>query len=117
MIKDAVRPLPCPAIHNGLWLQAERTLAGRRRLCTSGRRQRIGIPIADSDARHLIATLLADGSPDARTAAGQITKAVDRELSAVGLTRKERAAVLACLKDPPAWLAELRGALMRDHSL
>ena len=69
-----------------------------------------GIPIGDDDARRLIATLLAEGSPDALTAAQQITKGVERDLSVVGLT-----AVLACLEDPPVGLVELRGALLREH--
>jgi hypothetical protein len=34
----------------------------------------------------------------------------------VGLTREERTAVLGVLDDPPDGLAELRGALMREHS-
>ena len=46
----------------------------------------LGIPISDDDARHLIATLLAEGTPDALTAAEQITKGVERGLYAVGLT-------------------------------
>ena len=68
----------------------------------------LGIPIT----ARLIATLLADGTPDALTAAAQLTKGVERDLYAVGLTREERMAVLACLEDPPDGLVELRGALM-----
>ena len=41
----------------------------------------LGIPIAP-DARHLIATLIADVSPDALSAAAMIAKVVDRELRA-----------------------------------
>jgi len=74
----------------------------------------LGIPIGD-DARRLIATLLADGSPDALTAAEQLTKGVERDLYAVGLTRPERTAVIACLEEPPESLAELRGVLLREH--
>ena len=77
----------------------------------------LGTPIGDEDARSLIATLIAEGSPGALTAAGQITKGVDRELYAVGLTREERTAVLCVLDDPPEGLAELRGVLMREHVL
>ena len=36
----------------------------------------LGIPVSDDDARRLIATLLADGTPDALTAAEQITKGI-----------------------------------------
>ena len=75
----------------------------------------LGIPVSDDDARSLVATLLVEGTPDALTAAAQLTKGVERDLHAVGLTRAERTAVLACLEDPPDGLAELRGALMRDH--
>jgi hypothetical protein len=49
------------------------------------------IPINHDDARRLIATLLADGTPDALTAAEQFTKGVERDLYAVGLTPAERA--------------------------
>ena len=68
----------------------------------------LGIPVSDDDARRLIATLLGEGSPDALTAAEQLTKGVERDLYAVGLTRGERTAVLACLEDPPGGLVELR---------
>ena len=61
----------------------------------------LGIPIPDDDARRLIATLLVEGTPDALTAAAQITKGVERDLYAVGLTRAARTAVLAYLEDPP----------------
>jgi len=75
----------------------------------------LGVPISDDDCRQLIATLVVEGTPDAMTAASQISKGVDRDLYAVGLTPGERAAVLACLEDPPEGLAELRGALLREH--
>ena len=38
----------------------------------------LGIPVSDDDARHLIATLVVEGTPDALTAAAQITKGVER---------------------------------------
>ncbi len=72
----------------------------------------LGIPISDDDARHLIATLIVEGTPDARTAAAQLTKGVECDLYAVGLSRAERTAVLACLEDPPDGLVELRGKLI-----
>lgn len=40
---------------------------------------------------------------------------MERGLYAVGLSRAERTAVLACLEDPPDGLVELRGVLMSDH--
>jgi len=36
----------------------------------------LGIPVSDDDARHLIATLVVEGTPDALTAAAMITKGV-----------------------------------------
>lgn len=45
----------------------------------------------------------------------QTTIEEKRELYAIGLTREERAAVLACLEDSPNGLVELRGVLMREH--
>ena len=74
-----------------------------------------GVPITTEDARHLVATLIADGGPHAITAAGLIEKGLDRQLYAVGLESQQRDAILAVLKDPPAGLEELRGALARDH--
>lgn len=71
----------------------------------------LGIPISDDDGRHLVATLLVEGTPDALSAGAQLSKGVERDLYAVGLTREERTAVLACLEDPPDGLVELRGAL------
>ena len=65
----------------------------------------LGIPISDGDARHLIATLVVEGTPDALSAAAMLTKGVERNLYAVGLSPGERAAVLACLEDPPEGLA------------
>ena len=75
----------------------------------------LGIPVSDDDCRHLIATLLVEGTPDALSAAVMLQKGLDRDLYAVGLSGAERTAVLACLEAPPAGLAELRGALLREH--
>jgi hypothetical protein len=74
-----------------------------------------GIPVAPEDARHLIATLIADGSPVALSAAEVIEKGVRRELYAVAVTPLERDAILSVLEDPPEGLVELRGVLTRDH--
>jgi hypothetical protein len=73
-----------------------------------------GIPVAPEDARHLIATLLADRSPDALSAAEMISKGVERELYAIALRPEERDAMLSVLENPPESLAELRGALAWD---
>jgi len=93
-------------------LQRQRS---RRKSLSEALLRILGIPIDDDDARRLVATLLADGSPDALTAAEQITRGVERDLYAVGLTRAERTAVLACLEGPSEALAELRGVLLREH--
>ncbi len=75
-----------------------------------------GIPVDEPGVRRIIATRLIEGTPAARRAAEQLTKGVERGLYAVGLSPDERDAVLSCLEeaatDP---LAELRGALLRDH--
>jgi len=64
----------------------------------------VGIPIGDDDARRLIATLLAEGTTDALTAVEQLTKGVERDLHAVGLTSAERTAKRAC---PECWQREV----------
>lgn len=74
-----------------------------------------GIPVDEPDARRLVASLVAEGTPAAISAANMIGKGVDRGLYAIGLARDERDAVLAVREEPPASLAELRGALGRDH--
>lgn len=55
------------------------------------------------------ASLFADGSPAALSAAAMIQKGVDRDLYAVALSAEERDAILAVLEDPPEALADLRG--------
>ena len=50
----------------------------------------LGIPVTDGDARHLIATLVVESTPDALTAAAQLSKGIERGLYAVGLTPGER---------------------------
>jgi hypothetical protein len=75
----------------------------------------LGIPVTDDDARSLVAALLVEGTPDAMSAAAMLTKGVERNLYAVGLSPGERAAVLACLEDPSGGLVELRGVLLREH--
>jgi hypothetical protein len=74
-----------------------------------------GIPVPEPDARRLVASLVAEATPDALNAAKTISNGLDLKLAAVALAPKERTAILAQLEDPPAGLAELRGALMRDH--
>lgn len=74
----------------------------------------LGIPVAGDDARRLISTLVADGSPDALMAAEQIRIGVERDY-AVGLSLAERTAVLACSEDPPDGLVGLRGLLLCEY--
>ena len=57
------------------------------------------ISISAENARHLVATLIADGGPDAITAAELISRGVDRELHAVDLSPAERDAILSVLED------------------
>ena len=74
-----------------------------------------GRSVTAANAHHLIATLMADGSPAAMSAAAMIQEGVDRDLYAVGLEPEERDAILAVLENPPDGLEELQGALARDH--
>ena len=74
-----------------------------------------GVAVTAENARHIVASLFADGSPAAMSAAAMIHKGVDRDLYAVALEPEERDAILAVLEDPPAGLEDLRGRLARDH--
>jgi hypothetical protein len=74
-----------------------------------------GVAVTSENARHLVATLIANGSPDAIAAAALIAKGADHELYAVGLTPAMRDAILSVLDHPPAGLEQLRGALARDQ--
>jgi hypothetical protein len=74
-----------------------------------------GVPVTAENARHIIASLFADGSPAAMSAAAMIQKGVDRDLYAIALEPEERDAILAVLEDPPDGLVELLGVLARDH--
>jgi hypothetical protein len=60
-----------------------------------------GVAVTAEDARHLVATLILDGSPDALATAEMIDKGVERDLYAVGLTPAMRDAVLAVLEERP----------------
>jgi hypothetical protein len=59
-----------------------------------------GVPVTAEDARHLVASLFADGSPAAMSAAAMIQKGLDRDLYAVALEPAERDAI-AVLEEPP----------------
>ena len=74
-----------------------------------------GAAVTAENARHIVASLFADGSPAAVSAAAMIQKGVDRDLYAVALEPDERDALLAVLEDPPEGLEDLRGRLARDH--
>ena len=76
-----------------------------------------GCPITPEDARHLIATLIADGGPDAMSAAAMIGNGLDGGLFGVGLTTEQKDAILSVLEDTPPGLEELRGVLAREHRL
>ena len=77
----------------------------------------LGIPISNDDARHLVATLLVEGTPDALTAAAQLTKGVERDPYAVGLTREERAAVRRSLMWHARKLAHAAVALLEAQAV
>lgn len=73
------------------------------------------IPVDREDARALVATLIADGSPDAVAAAGRISARLDQGSNGlVALKPGHRDAILAVLEDPPDGLNELRGRLADD---
>ena len=74
-----------------------------------------GVSVTAENARHIIASLFADGSPAAMSAAAMIQKGVDRDLYAITLEPEERHAILAVLEDPPTGLEDLRGRLARDN--
>jgi hypothetical protein len=74
-----------------------------------------GVPVTPENARHLVATLIADSGPHALTAAAMIQRCLDQELFAVALESEERDAILSVLKDQPAGMEELRSTLARDH--
>ena len=56
-----------------------------------------GVSVTAENARHIVASLFADGSPAAMSAAATIQKGVDRDLYAVALEPEERNAILARL--------------------
>jgi hypothetical protein len=49
-----------------------------------------GVAVTAENARHIVASLFADGSPAAMSAAAMIQKGVDRDLYAVALEPEER---------------------------
>ena len=75
-----------------------------------------GIPVTAADARHLTATLIADGEPHALSAAHVIEKGLERDLYTVVLERDQRDAILRVLDDAPAGLTALRAVLARDNA-
>jgi hypothetical protein len=76
---------------------------------------RFGVSVTAENARHLVATLIADGGPDQLAAANMIQKGVDRDLYAIAPKPEERDAILSVLEDPPPGLEDLRGVLARDQ--
>jgi len=74
-----------------------------------------GTPISHDDAGSLIATLYADGTPEAEHLAARLIRCLDTEVALIELDDDEADTLLAVLEDPPPGLVELRGALPRDH--
>jgi hypothetical protein len=75
-----------------------------------------GMPVTLNDAQHLVATLVADGTPHAVSAAAMVQKGVDKDLPTVALGCEERDAILSVLEHPPEGLAALRGVFARDQA-
>jgi hypothetical protein len=77
-----------------------------------------GIPVDREDAKALVATLIADGSPDAVAAAKRIGSRLDQGSDGlVALEPQHRDAIIAVLEDPPDGLNELRGAAKQRVTL
>jgi hypothetical protein len=75
----------------------------------------LGLPISDVDMRGLVASLVADDEPAATELAGRIARALELRTTVLALSPVERDLILLQLEEPPEGLAELRGALLRDH--
>jgi hypothetical protein len=79
-----------------------------------------GIDVSRQDAVNLAASLTAEGTPDALSAAEVIERAARLQFARVVFTPAQRTAVLSVLEDPPEGLAELSGLLAwayRDQAL
>lgn len=76
-----------------------------------------GYSVTPEGARRLVATLLVVGTPEARSAAAAIDRALNDDGGLVGLGEAERDALFFALEDDGGdeQVAELRGALSRDH--
>jgi hypothetical protein len=74
-----------------------------------------GVAVTAENARHLVASLFADGSPGAVSAAAMIQKGVERDLYASRSNRRRGTRSCLVLEEPPDGLVELRGVLARDH--
>ena len=75
-----------------------------------------GVSIPAEDCRAIVASLIADGSPDALAAAKRISGGLDLGAQLISFTPAQRDAILSVLEDvtSPA-LGELRGVLTRDR--
>ena len=60
-----------------------------------------GVSVTAENARHIVASLFADGSPAAMSAAAAIQKGVDRDLYAVALEPDERKRSWLCSRIRP----------------
>jgi hypothetical protein len=75
-----------------------------------------GIEVSELSCRELVDLLLRVGRDDDLALAQRIDRNLARETRIMGLSPDERTTLLGVLDDPPPeWLAELRGALFRDH--
>jgi hypothetical protein len=75
-----------------------------------------GVPVLEGDAHRLVATLIADATPAALSAAHAIGHGLDQGSALIALTPEQRDAILAVLENPPpGGLSELRGELTKDR--
>jgi hypothetical protein len=72
-----------------------------------------GVNIALEDVMTLVALLRAERYS---TTADTLERGIRRCDGAVGLTIRERTAILDVLDDPPDGLAQLRGVLLAEHT-
>lgn len=72
-----------------------------------------GISVRRSAVEALVALLQREYYVQAATT---LARALEDDAAAVGLTIRERTAVLDVLDDPPAGLEQLRGVLLAEHT-
>ena len=74
-----------------------------------------GVSVTAENARHIVASLFADGSPAAMSAAAMIEKGADRDLYVVALEPEERDANPGRARGSADRARGPRGVLARDQ--